>query len=62
MANTNNVLEYSNKEFDFSEAELEQLKKARSMAIVFDEDCPETTPERAKKFKRVNPPRKQAMS
>lgn len=27
------------------------------MTIVFDEDCPETTPERALKFKRVNPRR-----
>ena len=35
-------------------AELEQAKK---MPITFDEDCPETTPERALKFRRVNPPR-----
>ena len=26
-------------------------------SILFDEDCPETTPERAKKFRRVNPPK-----
>ena len=25
--------------------------------ITFDADCPETTPERAVKFRRVNPPR-----
>ena len=30
------------------------------MPITFDEDCPETTPERALKFKRVNPVRKTA--
>ena len=28
------------------------------MPITFDDDCPETTPEKAVKFRRVNPPRK----
>ena len=37
--------------------EIEELKAAREKPIVFDEDCPETTPERAMKFRRVNPPR-----
>jgi hypothetical protein len=37
-----------------------ELEKARSMPITFDEDCPETTPERALKFKRVNPVRRPA--
>ena len=41
----------------FTEEELEELKRAREMPIVFDEDCPETTPERAVRFRRVNPPR-----
>ena len=27
------------------------------MPITFDDDCPETTPERAIKFRRVNPPK-----
>ena len=27
------------------------------MPIVFDEDCPEVTPEKAVKFRRVNPPK-----
>ena len=35
----------------------EELERARTMPITFDEDCPETTPERAMKFKRVNPVR-----
>ena len=35
----------------------EALKAAKEKPIVFDEDCPETTPERALKFRRVNPPR-----
>ena len=41
----------------FTKDELEELKRAREMPIVFDEDCPETTPERAVRFRRVNPPR-----
>jgi hypothetical protein len=45
------------KELKFSEAELEELAKARTLPITFDEECPETTPERALKFRRVNPPR-----
>ena len=38
--------------------ELQELEKARSLPVTFDRDCPETTPERALRFKRVNPPRK----
>ena len=45
------------KDLAFSKEELEELKRAREMPIVFDEDCPETTPERAVRFRRVNPPR-----
>lgn len=33
------------------------LEAAKKMPITFDADCPETTPERAVKFRRVNPPR-----
>lgn len=44
------------KELAFSEEELTTLEKARNTPIVFDDDCPETTPERALKFRRVNPP------
>ena len=32
-------------------------EEAKKKPIVFDEDCPETTPERAIKFRRVNPSR-----
>ena len=35
----------------------EELEKAKKMPITFDKDCPETTPERALKFRRVNPSR-----
>ena len=36
---------------------VEEIKKAREMPIVFDEDCPEVTPEKAVKYRRVNPPK-----
>lgn len=42
----------------FTKEELEELKRAREKRIVFDEDCPETTPESATKFRRVNPIRR----
>ena len=44
-------------ELAFTAEEKKELDNARKMPITFDEDCPETTPERALKFKRVNPPR-----
>lgn len=44
-------------EIVFTQDEIKELEKARKMPITFDEDCPETTPERARRFKRVNPPR-----
>ena len=40
-----------------NEEEMKLLKESREKPIVFDEDCPETTPERAIRFRRVNPPR-----
>ncbi len=49
-------------EAQLTKEEREQLEASRSMTIVYDDDCPETTPERAIKFRRVNPPRpKRAM-
>ena len=48
------------KELAFSEEDRKALERARSMPITFDEDCPETTPERALRFRRVNPPRRRA--
>lgn len=41
----------------WSEAELQKLENGRSKEIVFDEECPEITPEKALKFRSVNPPR-----
>ena len=57
MVNTDELTPKQIKDLAFSESEIVELIKARSMPITFDEDCPETTPERALKFKRVNPPR-----
>ena len=47
-------------ELAFTEEELAQLERARSMPITFDEDCPELTPEQAMRLRRVNPVRKVA--
>ena len=58
MVYTIDMSEEMKKELAFSEEEKRELQAARLMSVTFDEDCPETTPERAMKFKRVNPPRK----
>lgn len=60
MVNMNDIpLELQN-ELAFTKEELAELERAKKMSITFDADCPETTPERALKFRRVNPPRKRA--
>ena len=43
-----------------SDEERKMLEKAKAMPITFDEDCPETTPERAVRFRRVNQNRRAA--
>ena len=48
------------KELAFTEEELKELELARKMPITFDEDCPEIGPEKAIKFRRVNPPHRLA--
>lgn len=47
-------------ELAFTADEQAELDRARIMPITFDEDCPETTPERALRFRRVNPVRRVA--
>ena len=42
-------------ELPLTKDECAELKRAKTMPIVFEEDCPETTPERALRFRRVNP-------
>ena len=48
------------KELAFTEKEWEELNRARTLPITFDEDCPKTATEQALKFKRVNPVRRTA--
>ena len=57
MVNIKEISVSTAKDLAFSKEELEELEKAKKMPIIFDEDCPETTPERALKFRRVNPSR-----
>lgn len=42
-------------DLSFTPDERAELDRAKAMPITFDEDCPETTPERALRFRRVNP-------
>ena len=60
MVNAADMPRETMKELAFTQEELAELERARSMPITFDEDCPETTPERAMKFRRVNPVRRAA--
>lgn len=57
MVNTKELTREQMKELPFTQEELAALEKARTMSITFDEDCPETTPEKAILFRRVNPRR-----
>ena len=57
MANAVDLTKEVINELAFTPEELKELERARSMPITFDEDCPETTPEHAMKFRRVNPVR-----
>lgn len=60
MVNMNDMPAGLAEELAFTEKERQELMAAREKPIVFDEDCPETTPERALKFQRVNPSKKQS--
>lgn len=60
MVSFNELSKRQIEELAFTEEALKELENALRMPITFDEDCPETTPERALRFKRVNPPRKGA--
>ena len=51
-----NISKYTQKQLEelmFTEEEKKQLAAARERPIVYDEDCPPVTPERAKTFKRA---------
>ena len=58
MVDIGNLTGQQIKELRLTEEEIKELENIRSMPVAFDEDCPETTPEMAIRFKRVNPPRK----
>lgn len=60
MANAADMTREVINELAFTPEELKELERARTMPITFDEDCPETTPGRAMKFRRVNPVRRVA--
>ncbi len=60
MANAADLTREVINELAFTPEEVKELERARTMPITFDEDCPETTPERAMKFRRVNPVRRVA--
>ncbi len=57
MVSTNEMSAELKKELAFTKEELAELEAAKKMPITFDPDCPETTPEKAVKFRRVNPAR-----
>ena len=57
MVKTSEMSMELKQELAFTKEELAELEAAKKMPITFDADCPETTPERAVKFRRVNPPR-----
>ena len=50
--------EEQKQELLFTPEERHQLDEARKRPIVYDEDCPAVTPEKAMKFRRVNPEKK----
>lgn len=55
MVNMSEITKEMIAALSFTEEEKEALDKARKNPISFDKDCPETTPEQALKFRRVNP-------
>ncbi len=57
MARYIDLSEEQKRELVFTAEERHQLDKARKNPIVYDTDCPAVTPEKAKKFQRVNPAR-----
>lgn len=60
MVNAADMPRETMNELAFTQEGLAELERARSMPITFDEDCPETTPERSMRFKWVNPVRRTA--
>ena len=57
MASIRDIDNIVEEEMTFNKEELKEIKRAREMPVVFDDDCPEVTPEKAMKFRRINPRR-----
>ncbi|MFG6358776.1 MAG: hypothetical protein K1W26_18440 [Acetatifactor sp.] len=57
MVNYDEMTQEAIESLAFSDDERKALALAKKRPIAFDEECPETTPEQAVKFRRVNPPR-----
>ncbi|NBI66459.1 hypothetical protein D1646_06450 [Pseudoflavonifractor sp. 60] len=55
MVNITDLTQEELESLELTQQELEELERARAMPITFDEDCPEITPEQARRFRRVNP-------
>ena len=55
MVKYTDLSEEQKKELLFTAEERQQLDEARKRPIVYDEDCPAVTPEKAKRFRRANP-------
>ena len=55
MIKTSEMTSEMLKELAFTQEEIDELNRSREMPITFDEDSPETTPERAVRFYRINP-------
>lgn len=53
MVKTSEMSMELKQELAFTKEELAELEAAKKMPITFDADCPETTPERAVKFRRL---------
>ncbi len=58
MVSMSNLTVEQIKELAFTEKDIQDLERVKQMPITFDAECPETTPERAVKFRRVNPVRR----
>ena len=57
MASIRDIDNIVEEEMNFNKEELKEIERAREMPVVFDDDCPEVTPEKAMKFRRINPRR-----
>jgi hypothetical protein len=55
MARYIDLSEEQKKELIFTPEEREQLDEEKKKPIVYDEDCPAVTPEKAIRFRRANP-------